>query len=176
MVLHALLAPPEYVSLFSPSFRPCRPPPSSSTLVHLTTQGSTLLVPGVDSWQFELRTDACDHLGYPMLSIMRIFIEVSLSMIHTYKRSLHLIFYPSISHESVANVNCYHICSFILLVNINDQHLFETNTGGQCICGPCINVSIVSTLRGMRKGHASYTMHLAKFDIVPQYIKNQLAA
>ncbi|PIN25383.1 Mitochondrial elongation factor [Handroanthus impetiginosus] len=34
----------------------------------------------------------------------------------------------------------------------------------------------VSTLRGMTKGRASYTMHLAKFDVVPQHIQNQLAA
>ncbi|KAI7993619.1 hypothetical protein LOK49_LG11G02428 [Camellia lanceoleosa] len=34
----------------------------------------------------------------------------------------------------------------------------------------------VSTLRGMTKGWASYTMQLAKFDVVPQHIQNQLAA
>lgn len=34
----------------------------------------------------------------------------------------------------------------------------------------------VSTLRGMTKGRASYTMQLARFDIVPQHIQNQLAA
>ncbi|TQE12782.1 hypothetical protein C1H46_001655 [Malus baccata] len=34
----------------------------------------------------------------------------------------------------------------------------------------------VSTLRGMTKGPASYTMQLAKFDVVPQHIQNQLAA
>ncbi|KAG2677550.1 hypothetical protein I3843_12G104700 [Carya illinoinensis] len=34
----------------------------------------------------------------------------------------------------------------------------------------------VSTLRGMTKGRASYTMQLAKFDVVPQYIQDQLAA
>ncbi|KAK4389441.1 Elongation factor G-2, chloroplastic [Sesamum angolense] len=34
----------------------------------------------------------------------------------------------------------------------------------------------VSTLRGMTKGRASYTMQLAKFDVVPQHIQNQLAA
>ncbi|KAL6007921.1 Nonribosomal peptide synthetase 7 [Asimina triloba] len=34
----------------------------------------------------------------------------------------------------------------------------------------------VSTLRGMTKGRASYTMQLAKFDIVPQHIQNQLSA
>ncbi|KAL1547494.1 elongation factor G, chloroplastic-like [Salvia divinorum] len=33
----------------------------------------------------------------------------------------------------------------------------------------------VSTLRGMTKGRASYTMQLAKFDVVPQHIQNQLA-
>ena len=33
----------------------------------------------------------------------------------------------------------------------------------------------VSTLRGMTKGRASYTMHLAKFDVVPQHIQNQLS-
>ncbi|CAN6579383.1 unnamed protein product [Malus baccata var. baccata] len=34
----------------------------------------------------------------------------------------------------------------------------------------------VSTLRRMTKGRASYTMQLAKFDVVPQHIQNQLAA
>lgn len=34
----------------------------------------------------------------------------------------------------------------------------------------------VSTLRGMTKGRASYTMQLANFDIVPQHIQNQLSA
>lgn len=34
----------------------------------------------------------------------------------------------------------------------------------------------VSTLRGMTKGRASYTMQLAKFDVVPQHIQNQLSA
>lgn len=34
----------------------------------------------------------------------------------------------------------------------------------------------VSTLRGMTKGRASYTMHLAMFDVVPQHIQNQLAS
>lgn len=34
----------------------------------------------------------------------------------------------------------------------------------------------VSTLRGTTKGRASYTMQLAKFDVVPQHIQNQLAA
>ncbi|XP_076885814.1 elongation factor G-2, chloroplastic-like [Bidens hawaiensis] len=34
----------------------------------------------------------------------------------------------------------------------------------------------VSTLRGMTKGQASYTMQLAKFDVVPQHIQNQLSA
>lgn len=34
----------------------------------------------------------------------------------------------------------------------------------------------VSTLRGMTKGRASYSMQLAKFDVVPQHIQNQLAA
>lgn len=34
----------------------------------------------------------------------------------------------------------------------------------------------VSTLRGMTKGRASYTMQLAKFDVVPQYIQDQLVA
>ncbi|KAL9433739.1 hypothetical protein AB3S75_028557 [Citrus x aurantiifolia] len=34
----------------------------------------------------------------------------------------------------------------------------------------------VSTLRGMTKGRASYIMQLAKFDVVPQHIQNQLAA
>ncbi|KAK8503824.1 hypothetical protein V6N13_021610 [Hibiscus sabdariffa] len=34
----------------------------------------------------------------------------------------------------------------------------------------------VSTLRGMTKGRASYTMHLAKFDVVPQHIQNELAS
>ncbi|XP_072981774.1 elongation factor G-2, chloroplastic-like [Typha angustifolia] len=34
----------------------------------------------------------------------------------------------------------------------------------------------VSTLRGMTKGRASYTMQLAKFDVVPQHIQNQLTA
>lgn len=33
----------------------------------------------------------------------------------------------------------------------------------------------VSTLRGMTKGRASYTMQLARFDVVPQHIQNQLA-
>ncbi|KAK1376410.1 Elongation factor G, chloroplastic [Heracleum sosnowskyi] len=33
----------------------------------------------------------------------------------------------------------------------------------------------VSTLRGMTKGRASYTMQLAKFDVVPQHIQNQLS-
>nr|GMD97234.1 elongation factor G-2, chloroplastic [Ipomoea batatas] len=33
----------------------------------------------------------------------------------------------------------------------------------------------VSSLRGMTKGRASYTMQLAKFDVVPQHIQNQLA-
>lgn len=34
----------------------------------------------------------------------------------------------------------------------------------------------VSTLRGMTKGRASYTMQLAKFDVVPTHIQNQLSA
>ncbi|KAI9174047.1 hypothetical protein LWI28_011016 [Acer negundo] len=34
----------------------------------------------------------------------------------------------------------------------------------------------VSTLRGMTKGRASYIMQLAKFDVVPQHIQNQLAS
>ncbi|XP_078446136.1 translation elongation factor EFG/EF2 protein [Wolffia australiana] len=34
----------------------------------------------------------------------------------------------------------------------------------------------VSTLRGMTKGRASYTMQLAKFDVVPEYIQNQLSS
>ncbi|KAK4260449.1 hypothetical protein QN277_003560 [Acacia crassicarpa] len=34
----------------------------------------------------------------------------------------------------------------------------------------------VSTLRGMTKGRASYTMQLAKFEIVPQHIQNQLSS
>ncbi|XP_057977498.1 elongation factor G-2, chloroplastic [Malania oleifera] len=34
----------------------------------------------------------------------------------------------------------------------------------------------VSRLRGMTKGRASYTMQLAKFDVVPQHIQNQLAS
>jgi elongation factor G len=34
----------------------------------------------------------------------------------------------------------------------------------------------VSSLRGMTKGRASYTMQLAKFDVVPQHIQNQLSA
>ncbi|CAH9119981.1 unnamed protein product [Cuscuta europaea] len=34
----------------------------------------------------------------------------------------------------------------------------------------------VSSLRGMTKGRASYTMQLAKFDLVPQHIQNQLAS
>ncbi|XP_008791691.1 elongation factor G-2, chloroplastic [Phoenix dactylifera] len=34
----------------------------------------------------------------------------------------------------------------------------------------------VSTLRGMTKGRASYTMQLAKFDVVPQHIQNQLSS
>ncbi|KAJ8650052.1 hypothetical protein MRB53_003075 [Persea americana] len=72
--------------------------------------------------------------------------------------------------------------SFATLIPGKSQLLFPPannsylHKGGQCIHGPCRNVSIFSTLRGMRKGHASYTMHLAKFDIVPQYIKNQRAA
>jgi elongation factor G len=33
----------------------------------------------------------------------------------------------------------------------------------------------VSTLRGMTKGRASYTMQLAKFDVVPQHIQNQIS-
>ncbi|KAF7138525.1 hypothetical protein RHSIM_Rhsim07G0103700 [Rhododendron simsii] len=33
----------------------------------------------------------------------------------------------------------------------------------------------VSTLRGMTKGRASYTMQLAKFDVVPQHIQTQLS-
>ncbi|KAI3927054.1 hypothetical protein MKW92_049549 [Papaver armeniacum] len=33
----------------------------------------------------------------------------------------------------------------------------------------------VSTLRGMTKGRASYTMQLDKFDVVPQHIQNQIA-
>lgn len=33
----------------------------------------------------------------------------------------------------------------------------------------------VSTLRGMTKGRASYSMQLAKFDVVPQHIQNQLS-
>ncbi|XP_019156395.1 PREDICTED: elongation factor G-2, chloroplastic-like [Ipomoea nil] len=33
----------------------------------------------------------------------------------------------------------------------------------------------VSSLRGMTKGRASYTMQLAKFDVVPQHIQNKLA-
>ncbi|GAV75612.1 GTP_EFTU domain-containing protein/EFG_C domain-containing protein/GTP_EFTU_D2 domain-containing protein/EFG_IV domain-containing protein [Cephalotus follicularis] len=34
----------------------------------------------------------------------------------------------------------------------------------------------VSTLRGMTKGRASYSMQLAKFEVVPQHIQNQLAS
>ncbi|KAL6550206.1 Nonribosomal peptide synthetase 7 [Orobanche minor] len=34
----------------------------------------------------------------------------------------------------------------------------------------------VSTLRGMTKGRASYTMHLEKFEVVPLHIQNQFAA
>lgn len=34
----------------------------------------------------------------------------------------------------------------------------------------------VSTLRGMTKGRASYTMQLAKFEVVPQHIQNQLVS
>lgn len=34
----------------------------------------------------------------------------------------------------------------------------------------------VSTLRGMTKGRASYTMQLAKFDVVPQHIQNQISS
>lgn len=34
----------------------------------------------------------------------------------------------------------------------------------------------VSTLRGMTKGRASYTMQLAQFDVVPQHIQTQLSA
>ncbi|KAK9039824.1 hypothetical protein V6N11_015010 [Hibiscus sabdariffa] len=34
----------------------------------------------------------------------------------------------------------------------------------------------VSTLRGMTKGRASYTMQLAQFDVVPQHIQNELAS
>lgn len=34
----------------------------------------------------------------------------------------------------------------------------------------------VSTLRGMTKGRASYIMQLAKFDVVPQHIQNQLSS
>ncbi|OMP02195.1 hypothetical protein CCACVL1_02879 [Corchorus capsularis] len=34
----------------------------------------------------------------------------------------------------------------------------------------------VSTLRGMTKGRASYSMQLAKFDVVPQHIQNELAS
>ncbi|KAG1362215.1 Elongation factor G-2, chloroplastic [Cocos nucifera] len=34
----------------------------------------------------------------------------------------------------------------------------------------------LSTLRGMTKGRASYTMQLAKFDVVPQHIQNQLSS
>uniref|UniRef100_A0A0D6QRK2 Elongation factor G, chloroplastic n=1 Tax=Araucaria cunninghamii TaxID=56994 RepID=A0A0D6QRK2_ARACU len=33
----------------------------------------------------------------------------------------------------------------------------------------------VSRLRGMTKGRASYTMQVAKFDVVPQHIQNQIA-
>ncbi|KMZ57555.1 Elongation factor EF-G [Zostera marina] len=33
----------------------------------------------------------------------------------------------------------------------------------------------VSTLRGMTKGRASYSMQLSKFDVVPQHIQNQIA-
>ncbi|XP_072956966.1 elongation factor G-2, chloroplastic-like [Typha angustifolia] len=34
----------------------------------------------------------------------------------------------------------------------------------------------VSTLRGTTKGRASYTMQLAKFDVVPQHIQNQISS
>ncbi|KAJ6791928.1 elongation factor G-1, chloroplastic [Iris pallida] len=34
----------------------------------------------------------------------------------------------------------------------------------------------VSTLRGMTKGRASYTMQLAKFDVVPQHIQNEISS
>eukprot|EP00249_Psilotum_nudum_P008497 c21320_g1_i1 orf=777-3134(+) len=34
----------------------------------------------------------------------------------------------------------------------------------------------VSTLRGMTKGRASYTMQLEKFEVVPQHIQNQITA
>ncbi|KAL0904294.1 hypothetical protein M5K25_026385 [Dendrobium thyrsiflorum] len=34
----------------------------------------------------------------------------------------------------------------------------------------------VSTLRGMTKGRASYSMQLANFDVVPQHIQNQLSS
>lgn len=32
----------------------------------------------------------------------------------------------------------------------------------------------VSSLRGMTKGRASYSMQLAKFDVVPQHIQDKL--
>ena len=33
-----------------------------------------------------------------------------------------------------------------------------------------------STVRSMTKGHASYTMLLTKFDVIPQHIQNQIAS
>uniref|UniRef100_A0A7C9D233 Elongation factor G, chloroplastic n=1 Tax=Opuntia streptacantha TaxID=393608 RepID=A0A7C9D233_OPUST len=56
---------------------------------------------------------------------------------------------------------------------------FSDKPGGLKVVDALVPLSemfqYVSTLRGMTKGRASYTMQLAKFDVVPQHIQNQLA-
>ncbi|KAG5249281.1 elongation factor G [Salix suchowensis] len=57
---------------------------------------------------------------------------------------------------------------------------FGDKPGGLKVCGRCLvplaeMFQYVSTLRGMTKGRASYSMQVAKFDVVPQHIQNQLA-
>ncbi|KAI5068192.1 hypothetical protein GOP47_0016537 [Adiantum capillus-veneris] len=57
---------------------------------------------------------------------------------------------------------------------------FGDKPGGMKVVDSLVPLSemfqYVSTLRGMTKGRASYTMQLAKFDIVPQHIQNQISA
>lgn len=57
--------------------------------------------------------------------------------------------------------------------------IIETNMGAMQVVDALVPLAemfqYVSTLRGMTKGRASYVMQLAKFDVVPQHIQNQLA-
>ncbi|MCO5554738.1 hypothetical protein L7F22_018523 [Adiantum nelumboides] len=57
---------------------------------------------------------------------------------------------------------------------------FGDKPGGMKVVDALVPLSemfqYVSTLRGMTKGRASYTMQLAQFDVVPQHIQNQISA